>query len=585
MNKNREMLKSKRDRLLHKLLVNNVIDKMEYELAMEEEIPEELRAFPHKATHLLMRLKKKHPLTHEFVTNLDSDIQKSTFKIADRHYKELRKNGINNVAIIVAETQSGKVKAYIGNTGIFDKNGESAFVDIPSSSRSTGSILKPFLYSNMLSRGEILPNSLVPDIPTRFGNFSPENYNLEYEGAVPSSSAIARSLNVPAVHMLRTHGIDVFLNDLHQLGIKSINRSASNYGLSLILGGAEARLDELTAAYASMGRRLIHYQTFNGKYFESDVHPLSFLPRDTFPISTQLNEAQLSAAGIWHCFEAMKTLKRPNNQGNWEYFNSDQAIAWKTGTSYGFRDAWAIGVTPDYVVGVWVGNADGEGRPGLIGLLAAAPILFDVFENLPAYKQWFSEPWDDMVKMPICKESGYIASENCNNIDSVWIPKAGYNFKQCPYHKLYHLDSTGEFQVNASCYPTSEMKHISIFVLPPVMEWYYKQSHPWYKGLPPTSPNCTFSQNKIMQFIYPDDNMKIYLPIDLNGIKQKVLFEAAHQNSKAQIFWHIDEEYITTTQGHHQISALPKVGKHTLTILDEEGNKLTHRFEIISERE
>ncbi|MGM0649875.1 MAG: penicillin-binding protein 1C, partial [Bacteroidota bacterium] len=583
INKNRDALKTKRNRLLKRLYQKDHFSNETYQLACEEEIPDKLKPFPNQNIHILHKLKKKYPDRYVFHTHIRPPFQKQAHDILNRYYAEFKKNGINNAGAVIAETETGNVVAYIGNTGLFDEDSKSVYVDMCSANRSSGSILKPLLYAHMLSKGEIMPNSLIPDYPVHFGSYAPENFNLQHNGAVPASKCIARSLNVPAVHLLKKHGIAIFMEDLEKTGISTINRSADNYGLSLILGGAETRLDELCAAYASMGRRLMHFQEFNARYTNQDIHPLRYMDDqqtiDAVPLNTT---ARLDAAGIWHCFEAMKEVKRPDEKGNWRHFKSEQAIAWKTGTSYGFRDAWAIGVTPGYTVGIWVGNASGEGRPGLLGIKTAAPVLFDLFDMLPAYDKWFKKPYDAMVKMPVCKQSGYLANPHCPEVDSIWIPKAAYHSAPCPYHHLIHLNTDENYRVSASCYPLEQIKHQAMFVLPPAMEWYYRKSHPGYMGMPPWHPDCnTREQTNIMQIIYPDDMSEIYLPVDLGGEQQKVVFKAAHQNKEATIYWHVDDKYITSTQHRHQISIAPSPGKHNLILTDDNGNRRVHRFVVL----
>ncbi len=587
LNKNRQQLKQKRNRLLTRLYNKDIIDKETWQLAMAEEIPDALQAFPNKNIHLLHKLKRLHPDRHIFHTHINSAYQERCMEITNRHYRSFRKNGIHNMAAIIAETKSGEVLAYIGNTGLYEGKGKNGFVDMPSARRSTGSILKPFLYAHMLSKGEITPNSLVPDYPVQFGSYEPENFMLGHDGAVPASRCIVRSLNVPAVHLLKQHGVPVFAEDLRQMRISSVDRSAGDYGLSLILGGAEGRLDELCAAYASMGRRLMHYQEYNARYKSEDIRPLTYLKGAPVTLTPfYQSRARLDAAGIWYTFEAMKDVKRPDGKGNWRHFNSEQAIAWKTGTSYGFRDAWAIGVTPEFTVAVWVGNADGEGRPGLVGLQTAAPVLFDIFDFLPAYSQWFKKPFDAMIKMPVCRKSGYLAGNVCPDTDSVWLPEAAYHYPQCPWHRLIHLDETGTKQVSAQCYPIDKMQHQAVFVLPPAMEWYYRKKHPEYHGTPPWHPDCNPEHSgNYMEIIYPDDFAEIYLPTDLDGIQQEVVFEAAHHDKNATIYWYVDDEYLASTKYHHQISLSPGPGKHHLILTDNLGKQKVHRFTVLNERQ
>jgi len=343
----------------------------------------------------------------------------------------------------------------------------------------------------------------------------------------------------------------------------------------------------LCAAYASMGRRLLDFQEDNAMYRRKSIHPLLYL-EEAYATNLPSNQssARMDAAGIWHAFEAMKNVKRPDGKGNWRYFNSEQAIAWKTGTSYGFRDAWAVGVTPDFTVCVWVGNADGEGRPGLLGLKTAAPVLFDIFDMLPAYQHWFRKPYDAMVKMPVCSKSGYLASSHCPQPDSLWIPKAAYHFEQCPYHQLMHFDSSGTYRVNASCYAVDKMISNAVYILPPAMEWYYRQHHPDYSGKPEWHPNCkAFQQDgSNMQIIYPNYGAEIYVPTELDGKQQRVVFKAAHQNQDATVFWSVDDKYCGKTTGRHQLSFSPDPGEHMLILTDEHGHKAVHKFTVLNKR-
>lgn len=173
----------------------------------------------------------------------------------------------------------------------------------------------------------------------------------------------------------------------------------------------------------------------------------------------------------------MSGLDRPGLDAGWKAYASSQKIAWKTGTSYGFKDAWSIGLTKDYVVGVWVGNADGNGRPNLVGVNAAAPLMFSVFENLPKSKTWFDIPYDDMKSVEVCSKSGYIKSLNCPVTLTIDIPRVQLKVKPCPFQRLVNLTEDKIYQVNLSCHLTQENITEPWFVLPPIMEYYYKKQH------------------------------------------------------------------------------------------------------------
>ena len=323
--------------------------------------------------------------------------------------------------------------SYVGNVKNDDPE-HGSDVDIIRAPRSTGSILKPYLYAGMLNEGAITPKMLIEDVPMVLSGYAPKNYNEKFDGAVPAQRALSRSLNVPIVKMLQDYGVPKFHNQLKKMGLTTINRPSSEYGLSLILGGAEAKLWDLCGAYGNMGAILNDYA------IGAKPQPIGFsCIRDLRPGSPF--EYHLVPGSVWETLKALLAVARPDDDANWQSFETSQRIAWKTGTSFGFRDAWAIGLTNKYVVGVWVGNADGEGRPGLVGVKAAAPILFDVFDRLPK-TDWFSQPFDNMESVEICRESGHRASSICENIDTVLIPTTCLKTTVCPYHQTIHLDKT-----------------------------------------------------------------------------------------------------------------------------------------------
>jgi len=589
--RNRTQLLKKRNRLLKKMLNQGVFDTETYELAIDEPIPKHPKAFPGLARHLLSRaaVNNDNSIIH---TTLDVDIQKQIEEIIQKFHNIYKGNGVNNLSALVLDTESGKTIAYIGNIKRTLSQSSGTDVDIITSERSTGSILKPFLFAANLDEGILLQNSLILDIPTRTGSYSPKNYNKKYDGAVPASEALSRSLNVPAVRMLRSYGVPKFHSKLEKTGMTTLHNPASHYGLSLILGGSEATLWELCGMYASLGRTLSHYTLYGDKYYEFDFHPAFYRVSDIekhsrSPKPSELREEGLySASSIWHTFTSLLEVERPDNELGWRQFTSTENIAWKTGTSFGFRDAWAIGLTPKYTVGVWVGNADGEGRPGLVGVRSAAPVMFEIFSGLEDSESWFIPPTADLEIANICKKSGMLASHLCPETDSVAISKAGIRSDACKYHKLTHLDKSEEHRVKSCCESVDNMVAKAWFILPPASENYYKQIHPEYRYLPTYREDCiACSEDEIlpMELLYPYHNLKIFIPTELDGKAGKAVFEAAHRKSDTEIFWFIDEKYIGKTTKIHQIEVYPTFGKHRLTLTDTEGNKIIRNFEITNE--
>lgn len=577
--KNNKQLLKKRNRLLEKLRDNDVIDNTTCDMAKEEAIPERFYSFPSIAPHLLARISTNNSGKY-VATTLNMSTQERVNKLVNKHSGMLGENGINNASAIVVEVATGNVLAYVGNSNcnISENNGN--MVDINISARSSGSIIKPVLYCIAQEKGYLLPNTLLPDTPTRFGNYCPKNFSLKYDGAVPASKALARSLNVPAVHMLKACGVNQFYDYLKRLGLTTLNRPASHYGLSLILGGAEVKLTEIVGLYRGMAKTLLDYQEHDGTYYTNTYTKPNVL-RDSKSLARKELDGKgiLSAGAIWLCFNALLDVKRPDEEAGWESFRSSGKIAWKTGTSFGFRDAWAVGVTPDYVVGVWAGNADGEGRPGLTGVRAAAPLMFDIFSNLPR-SDWFEKPVDEMVKIPVCQKSGYRAGFDCECKDTIYACEAGLKTMTCPYHRIVHLDKSCKYRVNSNGEEVANMVHKPWFVLPPVMEWYYRKVDAFYKPLPPYREDCVAQEECPMQLIYPHKNLSLFVPKEMGGKKGKIIFEAAHSIDGAAIYWHLDDNFIAKTEGKHQIELCPKQGEHLVTLVDEYGNTLKREFSV-----
>ena len=561
LSKGRKTLLDKRNRLLKQLLEKKTIDSSTYELAISEPLPDEPHALPHIAPYLVSRFYQERNGEYSRST-INKGIQTQVEDLAERWSNEFGRSDIRNLAILVIDIPSNQVVAYCGNVH-FDRKQGGNQVDVIQAPRSTGSILKPFLYYAMLQEGSLLPDMLLPDVPVNINGFTPQNFSMQFEGAVPASEALARSLNIPAVTMLQRYGVPKFHSFLQQIGLKTINRSSSHYGLSLILGGAEATLWDVTNAYAMMGRSLLQLPQRSC----SLLLPTSRITESTDPFQP---------GAVWQTFDALKEVNRPE-EIDWKSIPSMQTIAWKTGTSYGFRDAWAVGVTPRYAVGVWVGNATGEGKPGLVGAQTAGPVLFDIFNLLPS-SSWFTRPAGIFVEAEVCRKSGHLKGRFCDETDTLLVLPAGLRTEACPYHHLVTLSANESQRIYENCANTEPTLRKSWFTLPPVWEWYYKRHHPEYKPLPPFKAGCGEDTFQPMQFIYPPMNARIKLPKQLDGSKGFLTVELAHNNPNATVFWHLDETYQAQTQDFHKISLQPAAGKHSLTAVDGEGNTISTTF-------
>ncbi len=578
--KNQEALLIKRNKLLQKIHQHGYLSAEDLVLAQAEPLPQKTKDLPDQAYHLLHRGMRDGHIGTNISSTLDAQLQVRAARMVNKYSKEQAANQVNNAAAIILDLRSGNALAYIGNSQNAGDHGQ--HVDIITARRSPGSLLKPFLYAMSLDAALIYPQQLIPDIPIFYNGFAPKNFDKKYRGAVPANEALSSSLNVPFVHLLTEYGYEQFHQNMKAIGFASFDKPAGHYGLSIVLGGAESTLWEMSAAYAGMARA---YQQFlfrpvNAGYSRSDYHENHYLAHREEPPSTEIQaDGYLKVPSIGFTFEALQTLQRPEEEQGWEQFISSREIAWKTGTSFGFRDAWAIGLNDQYLIGVWLGNADGEGRPGLTGVRAAAPLLFDLFSlvgGASILQESFGTPQN------ICTKSGMLASKICPETNIISLPSYMLQNTSCTLHTLIHLDETERYQVNSSCYPMGKIKTVSWFALPPVQSWYYQMYHPQYAPLPTFRDNCEAKDSKSMfALIYPSQYSRVQIPLEQDGLLGQTIFEATHEDPNAQLHWHLDQEYLGTTSGQHQMGISTTQGKHTITLIDHQGNEVKQRFEVV----
>ena len=576
--KNRLALMTKRNALLTRLYQEGTIDLQTYDLAQAEPLPQQTYAIPEHAYHLTERVGKELGDTYVRTTT-DFQLQQRVNATAWRYNAHYRSNHVENLAVVVVHVATGTVRAYVGN--IYDplqpRRGGS--VDVATAPRSSGSTLKPFLYAAMLDDGSLLPTQLVKDVPYHYKDFAPKNFTQTFDGAVPAHQVIERSLNVPSVYMLDRYGVERFHQLLQQVGFQTINKDPMHYGLSLILGGAEITLCDLVQAYYHQAAQLNQVKDPTFPIYKD----ITYNAADSLPSQrATLTEPPLSNASLYLLFESLSRLNRPEEEAQWERFSHGRKVAWKTGTSWGHRDAWSIGVTPEYVVGVWVGNADGEGRAQLTGVGYAAPLLFEVFSLLPE-TGWFARPEVELERLAVCRQSGHPASALCPQVDTLWVPRVSHRPDPCPYHVAVHLSPDGAYRVNSSCCPVSQIQTVPWFVLPPIQAWYYSQTHLDYRPLPPLHPMLEQGalNRSRLEILYPQPGDIVSTPRDLDGQRQGAIFRAMHHDSQALLFWHLDNQFLgTTSNGEHQITISPVPGRHLLQVTDSYGADATVSFTV-----
>lgn len=575
--KNQKRLKEKRNRLLKKLYQKSIIDSITYELAMEEQLPKKPYNLPTIASHLVQEVAKEHN-GKRVQTSVNIHLQQQINLLAKQHYERQKQNEVYNLAILVLDVETRKVLAYVGNSPTDTKHQKD--VNNIIAPRSTGSVLKPLLYAQMLQSGDLLPNQLVADIPTEIAGYTPKNFNLTFDGAVPANIALTRSLNIPAVLMLQRYGLQKFKSDLQDYKFKHITKPANYYGLSLILGGAEASLWDLCRVFAGYAGVVNHYEELKHNYYQNEFVEQTYIKKEEVNFGKVQKTPQIiDASSTYLTLNTLTEVNRVSTDQAWKYYSSSQKIGWKTGTSFGNRDAWAIGVTPKYVVGVWTGNSDGEGRPDLTGASTASPLLFDVFGVLPK-SDWFLKPYEDLIEENICEQSGYLALPICKSVKKR-IQKNGLKAKSCPYHRIVQLDKSEQFQVNSNCESVHNIVAKKWFVLPPLMAYYYKQNNLGYESLPNFRSDCGMLEINKLDFIFPAKyKSKISLTKGTNGKLNPVVLKLTHSNFKAKVYWYLNNEFLKTTEEYHEIAVKPQKGTHLITVVDSFGNEVKRVLEV-----
>lgn len=556
-------LAAKRDRLLHRLFDAGAIDAQTLALAKLEPVPLASQPVPVLAPHLAQTLKARlAPQQPVIRTTLHKSVQQQTEEIVARHAGHLQRLGIDNAAALVVETASGKVRAYTGSQDFWD-TARQGQVDGVVAPRSSGSILKPFLYALAIDDGLLLPPTLLRDVPTSFGAFAPQNADEKYSGFVAARQALVQSLNVPAVRLLNSYGIRDFQRFLQAAGVTTLFRDADDYGLPLIIGGAEVTLWEMAQLYRSLAR--------GGR-----LSPLSVLPGN----SATSGAALLSPGACYLTLEMLRDVHRPGAEFYWEQYDNQWPLAWKTGTSYGQRDAWAIGVSPQWTVAVWAGNFDGEGNGNLAGAGIAGPLLFDLFNALPrqAAARWFVQPAGELIELPVCAETGLAPAPECPRRHTP-APRHMKPLRRCGYHTTIYLSLDGQYQVCSRCWTPGAYTATPQLVNPPEIAQYLRQRGQTLATLPPHRPECPMVvAGSALQILYPAENARLWLPRDFGSIRQQVMLRAAHRDHQRTLFWYLDDRYLGATVNEHVQAADVGRGWHVLEIVDEAGQRDRRRF-------
>jgi len=577
----RHALLAKRNALLKKLFEEGVIDEVTCGASSEEPLPDAIRRLPFTAPHFSQYARAGHPRARVLTTTLDEEIQRRVVDAARLHRASLAHQGIPNLAVLVVETQTGKIRAYLGSQDFQDAE-SGGQVDGVQAHRSTGSLLKPFLIAKALDRGPFSMESRIQDVPTFYGTFAPQNASMEFSGLARLDDVLIQSLNVPSVRLLNAYGVYNFYDFLVDGGLGGLFRGPDGYGLSLILGGAEASLFELVQLYVALGN-LGQFRPVEAIDRPAEPHTdrrSAFEPRIASAAGS--NERRLFSQGAaWLVLNALTRLSRPGVEYYWEYFDNRIPVAWKTGTSYGQKDGWAIGVNKQWTIGVWAGNFTGEGNALLTGTGSAAPLLFTLFNTLTRHGEpgWVDEPTFDLVDVVCCEESGFPAGPDCSRTFRSKRPRSAYAPGECPYHRRFLVDKATGRQVCSLCWKGVDTEWVTRFVVPPGVREIFTKTGRHADAVPVHAANCPdFHDDCRMELVYPVDGIKIFVPRDFDGVHEKIVFSAKHQTPSTHVFWYLNGSLVGETVGTHECTVDLDPGAYTLTVQDEDGFSRTAAF-------
>ncbi len=570
----RQRLLDKRNSLLARLHNLGHLSKLDYQLALQEVLPEKPTSLPREAEHLLSTLSQRWPNQSVYHSHIDRDLQQHLNHIVDSYNLAYEKNNVHNLSVLVLDDNEQAVLAYLGNKTRSELTRYAPKLDIIQRPRSSGSLFKAFLFAFMIQEGLLLPESLVEDIPSFFDGYQPKNYDRSYRGLIQAKQALSQSLNVPAVRMLQSYGVPKFKQDLQRLGLSTIWRPADDYGLSLILGGAETTLWDMANSFSRMVN--------SAKGHQITENEASLFTGDGLSQNTSHYPIEQGAA--WLTLKALFEVYRPSIAANWKTFSSSQNIAWKTGTSYGWHDAWAVGSNGRYTVAVWAGNANNEEARELTGTHTAAPIMFDAFSYLGA-GEWPEKPELALKQYEVCENDGYLPSNDCKTqlLDA---PVEAHFELVSKYHQRVHIDPVRFERVHGLCETPANMQAKTYFVVPPIHRYYMVDSEVVLDYLPDWRQDCLENLPEITQQLpfdieYPSEGLKLSIPVQLDGKLGRIIAKAKHNNDAAQLYWHLDKEYLGSSQHIHEKTIVANPGWHKLTVVDEKGYKIDRWFKVL----
>ncbi len=521
--------------------------------AMDEPLNVRRHAAPALAPHLTLRLKSDFAGQAIIRTSLKLQLQQQIESQVKNYVNRLQSMNIHNAAVLVVNNETMAVEAYVGSAD-FNNPFDGGQVDGIKAVRSPGSALKPLLYATAFDKGIITPKSVLNDVPSNFGGYEPENFDQHFNGAVTTEFALANSLNIPAVKVLREISTPALVDKLKKTGFKTIDKQEKDLGLSMILGGCGVTLEELTRLFAAFAN-------------EGQFRPLSYTTTSANP---KKGIAIVSKEASYLITNILTQITRPDLPTNFDNTYHLPRIAWKTGTSYGKRDAWSIGYNRRYTVGVWVGNFSGEGVPELSGANIATPLLFSIFNALDynSPKGWYKIP-ENISMRKVCAVSGDIPSDFCDHqiTDDYIIGVSPY--RKCQHKHWLFTDMYGKISYCTYCLPENAYQKQAYPNFAPELIAYYELQKIPYQKLPPHNPACERVFHEGAPLITsPNEGSEYYIRKEE---PQQIQLACQTASDVQEVFWYVNDKLTRKAPPHEPVFISPPLGRVKISCSDDKG--------------
>ena len=495
-------------------------------------------------------------------TTLDAGMQDIAERLLANHVNRVSAEGVTNGAVLVLRSDSMDVAAYCGSADFYDDVHQGQ-VDGVSALRSPGSTLKPFLYARAFDDGTLTPKRRLIDIPTDFNGYAPENFDGEFHGEVTVSDALLQSLNVPAVRELARQGTGGFVSWLSGLGFRDIAHRRAQLGLSLILGGCGATLQELTHAFSVFGRA-------------GNLAPVRAEQTDHVSSGREM----LSPESAWMVTDILSRHQRPDIPAELLEHSRLPKIAWKTGTSYGKRDAWAIGWNGRYVIGVWMGNFNGEGAPRLSGAVMAVPLLVDLFNAFDAGGMDMGIPRPEKIQLRhVCTRTGLLPSSRCASTETDVSIEGRSSGARCELMRDFQVSADERMHYCMDCLPDTGAIERWYPVYTPELALWFEHSNVGIPRPPPHNHACTARRTgEGPRILSPSRDYTYYLE---RGAGQEILLQAAPAAGVKKLYWYIDGNLLREAAGGEKVFFTPVAKSHVIRCMDDAGRTSNVRVELV----